>query len=257
MTTMPIIAVVSPKGGNGKTTVSANLAVALARYSEPLVIDLDVHFGDIEYAFRLDPAHRLDDIVLRSGGGSDRDLLRFLDSHPTGVAALCAPNDPVVADRLNPDDVMQVVDVLIGLQQPLVLDTAGGISDYTLGALDRATAIVLVSGTDVPSVQAARKLLDTMQRLHIDQGMINLVVNRSNARCGLRVEDVESALDLSASLAVPEHQSLAASMNQGCPVTESDPGCSIATGFDRLAVRLLGIRPTGDGHLRRLLRGRR
>ena len=61
----PVIAVVSPKGGNGKSTVSASLAVAIARHQSTFLIDLDIHFGDVEYALRFQPAYRLNDAVNR------------------------------------------------------------------------------------------------------------------------------------------------------------------------------------------------
>ena len=257
MTPAPVIAVVSPKGGNGKTTVSANLAVAMARWSPPIIVDLDVHFGDVEFAFRLDPLFRLDRAVRLVSESPDADLDHCLSTHPTAVQALCAPDDPVDGDLLDPIAVMAVVDRLLTLGRPVLLDTAGGISEYTLGALDRATATVIVSGTDVPSVQAARKLLVTMRRMHLDLSGVHLVVNRSNAGCGLSVSDVETALGLPAALAVPEHQALTAGMNQGCPVTESDPGSPIASAFEGLAAHLLGMDVTdgpGPGLLRRFRR---
>lgn len=246
----PVVAVVSPKGGNGKTTVSANLVVAMARWSSPIIIDLDVHFGDVEYAFRLDPLYRLDRAVRILEESADAELDHLLVQHPTGVAALCAPADPVEADHLDTVTVMQVVDRLRELGRPILLDTAGGIGEHSLGALDRATAIVIVCGTDVPSVQAARKLLRTMRLIEMDLDHVHLVVNRSTAGCGLGVGDVERALGLGAALEVPEHRALTAAMNQGCPVTESDPGSSLAAGFERLALRLLDIsdpepRPAG------------
>lgn len=241
MSSAPVIAVVSPKGGNGKTTVSANLSVALARWSSPIIIDLDVHFGDVEFAFRLDPLYRLDRAVQLLQEAPDADLEHCLAVHPTGVSALCAPADPVEADRLDPTAVMEVVDRFLTLDRPVVLDTAGGISEYTLGALDRATTMVMVSATDVPSVQAGRKLLSTMRRMQMDHTEVHLVVNRSTAECGLSVADVEAALGLPAALSVPEHQALTAGMNQGCPVTESDPGSLISSGFELLAARILDV----------------
>lgn len=248
----PIVAVVSPKGGNGKTTVSANLAVALARRTSTLLVDLDVHFGDVEYALRFHPIHRLNDAVKRLADNAAADLSVLLASHPTGVQALCAPSDPVRADEIHPDEAFAVVDRLVELGQPVVLDTAGGISDYTLNALDRATHVLLVSGTDVPSVQSGRKLLDTMSRLHIDVSPVRLVVNRATTRVGLTVADVESVLGLSAALEVPDHPMVAAAMNQGSPVTESSPGSAVARDFQTLADSILGMRAPEQPRRRRL-----
>jgi pilus assembly protein CpaE len=227
---VPILAVVSPKGGNGKTTVCANLAAAMAHYAPVVVLDLDLHSGDIEFAFRLDPVFRLDDAVRMVG--EDKHLLA---RHPSGVLALCAPSDPVTADRLHAEDVGKVVDRFVTLGHPVLLDTAGGISECTLTALDKATDYVIVSGTDVPSVRAARKLIDTMTRLGMDLTRIHLAVNRSTSRSGLSASDVEAALGLRAALFVPDHSSLTAGMNQGCPVAESDPRSPIGQAFDRFA----------------------
>lgn len=240
-TTAPVVAVVSPKGGNGKTTVSSSLAVAMGRRRPTILVDLDVHFGDVEYALRFHPVYRLDDAVRRVHDNQRADLQAMLASHPSGVDALCAPSNPVEADRIAPQDAFAVVDRLIELGRPVVLDTAGGISDYTLGALDRATHVVLVSGTDVPSVQAGRKLIDTMARLEMSMANLKLVVNRSTTKVGLSVRDVEAVLGMSAALEVPEHPSIAAAMNQGSPVTESSPQGSVAKVFCEFADQILGL----------------
>lgn len=237
----PVVAVVSPKGGNGKTTISSSLAVAMGRRQPTVLVDLDVHFGDVEYALRFHPVYRLDDAVRKLQENSQAELDYMLASHPSGVEALCAPSNPVEADRIVPQDAFNVVDRLIESGRPVVLDTAGGISDYTLNSLDRATHIVLVSGTDVPSVQAGRKLIDTMIQLEMPVSKIHLAVNRSTTRVGLSVRDVEAVLGMSASLEVPEHPSVAAAMNQGSPVTESSQQGGIAKAFFDFADMILGI----------------
>ena len=240
MSPAPVVAIVSPKGGNGKTTIASNLAVSLARRSPTIIVDLDVHFGDIEFALRMRPVHRLDDVVAAVRDGRT-DIEGLLAPHPSGLEVLCAPPDPVVADRLDPDEVMAAVDALLGFERPTVLDTAGGISEYALGALDRATHIVLVSGTDVPSIQAGRKLLDSLQALDMPLDLVRLVVNRSTTQVGLSAADVEEVLGLPAALLVPERSSLAAAMNAGSPVTESSPRSPIAVAFNQFADSLLGI----------------
>lgn len=250
----PVISVVSPKGGNGKTTVSSNLAVSLARHTPTVIVDLDVHFGDVEYALRMRPVHRLDDVVAHMARGRT-DIGGLLAPHPSGLDILCAPNDPVSADRLDPNAVFEVVDRLVEMGRPIVLDTAGGISDYSLGALDRATHIVLVCGTDVPSIQAGRKLLDTMRALEMPLDRVHLVVNRSTAQVGLTVDDVTRVLDLEPALLVPDHASLAAGMNAGSPVTESSPRSAIAAAFDDFAADILGIADTPRRRFRILRQG--
>lgn len=254
MSNARVISVVSPKGGNGKTTVSANLSVSLARRRPTIVVDLDVHFGDIEYALRMRPVHRLDDVVRAHLEGRD-NLRGLLTSHPAGLEVLCAPNDPVAADRLDPNEAFAAIDSLAQDDLPIVLDTAGGISDYSLGALDRATDIVLVCGTDVPSIQAGKKLLATMTELAMPLDRIRLVVNRSTAQVGLSAQDVEEVLGLEAALLVPDHISLAAGMNTGTPVTESSPRSTIADAFNDFADDLLGIEESPRRRFRVLRQG--
>jgi len=251
----PVVAVVSPKGGNGKTTIAANLAAAMARLSDPVIVDLDVHFGDVEYAFRLRPYHRIDTVITELHEHPADGVEHLLTAHPTGLSALCAPADPVSADHLQAEEALGVVDAIIDLGRPVVIDTAGGISDYTLGALDRATVVIMVAGTDVPSVQAVRKLLDTMERLEMDTAQAHLVVNRATARCGLSVRDVEAAVERTAVIAIPEHVSLAAGMNQGSPVTETDPGSAVALPFISFARDLLGVEADSGGRWGRLVKG--
>jgi pilus assembly protein CpaE len=250
----PVVVVVSPKGGSGKTTVATNLAVAMSANSTAVVMmDLDVHFGDVEVALGLDPLYRLDDAVLRSAGTGDMDHL--LTPHRSGVAVLCSPSDPVAADHLDPDGVMQVLDRLVALGRPVVVDTSAGITEFTLGALDRASAVVVVSSTDVPSVRGARKLLDTMVPLGLDHSSVHLVINRSTARNGLTAADVESTLGLTAEARVPDDRALAAAMNAGAPLMASHPKATPSQVFARLAVSVLHA--TDASPVRRRRRSRR
>lgn len=237
----PVLAVVSPKGGNGKTTVSVNVAVAMARRVPTVLVDLDVFAGDIEYALRSHPVHRLDDLVRKVLTNQIADVEAMLTPHPTGIDALCAPDNPVVADQLSPADSFRAVDRLIALRRPVVLDTGSGIGPYTIGALDRATHVLLVCGTDVSSVHAARKMINAMSKMAMPSDRVRLVINRSTSRVGLTVDDVEEVLGMPASLKIPELSAIGASANRGIPITESSPGSRVAQRFFTFADELVGI----------------
>ena len=236
----PVLAVVSPKGGNGKTTTAVNMAVSLGQLAPSVLVDLDVSFGDVEYALRLHPLHRLDDVVRRVGENPSTDIDLLLTPYSSGLGVLCSPGNPVVADELSVEVAFQVVDRIVAMGRPVVFDTGAGIGDYVLGALDRATHTLLVSGTDVASVQAGRKLLDTMTQMGLDLGSVKLVVNRSNSRSGLTVSDVEAVLGLSASLRIPEAPRMAAAMNEGVPVAASGSVPHAAESYKLFAAELLG-----------------
>ena len=239
----PSLAVVSPKGGNGKTTIAVNLAVALARQSPTLLFDLDVHFGDVEYAWRLHPTLRADKIIEKFNENPLIDLESLLTHHPSGLSVMCSPNSPVIADGVDVTQCFSVIDKLRTLGRPIVMDTAAGISEYTLGAIERATHTILVSGTDVASVQAGRKLLDTLSEFAMNADNLYLVVNRCTSKTGLTVSDVEAVLGLEAVIRVPELASIAAATNDGSPLTESSVSSPISQLFYNFVGEMMGQPP--------------
>jgi len=246
----PVVAVLSPKGGTGKTTIALNVAVALARHGDTGLVDLDAHGGDLEYALRLHPIQRLDDAIRRLDGDPHFDVSGIMTPHPSGLRVLCAPASPIDADRLQAPDLLRVVDRLLRDEKPLVVDTATGIDEVTIGAFERSTHPVLVTCTDVASVQAGRKFLDTLEALGMDATRLRLVINRATAGTGLTVADVEDVLGLEASLRVPDDRRFARAINVGTSISEFDGSSDLARPFEEFADRVLG-RSSGNGDERK------
>ncbi len=164
-----VIAVVSPKGGVGKTTVSTNLAVGLAALApqSTVLVDLDVQFGDCATALGLAPEYTLPDVLNGPASQDSMVLKTFLTQHPSGLLAICGSESPVAGDRITGSDVTRLLAALAELFQFVVVDTAPGLSDVTLAALEQATDAVLLSSMDVAGVRGLRRELDVLGELQL------------------------------------------------------------------------------------------
>ncbi|EMY33878.1 Flp pilus assembly protein ATPase CpaE-like protein [Arthrobacter crystallopoietes BAB-32] len=218
-----IVAVVSPKGGAGKTTVATNLAVGLAA-SAPhatVIVDLDLQFGDVASALQLAPEYSLADAVGMPAQKDSMVMKSFLAPHPSGLYALCAPESPADAEQVTGEQVSQLLDQLATEYAYIVIDTSPGLSEHTLAALDKATDFVFVGGMDVPSVRGLRKEMDVLRELGMAPLSRHVVLNAADPRDGLTQRDVEATLGCKVDVLIPNTRAVRLSTNQGVPLLES------------------------------------
>ena len=112
----PLICVLGPKGGTGKTLTSTSLAVALAEYGKSVaLVDLDLQFGDVGLSHGpARPRQTIFDLV-RTGGSLDEEKLDgFLMTHSSGVKVLLAPSRPDHAAVVSVDFLREVYATLRG-----------------------------------------------------------------------------------------------------------------------------------------------
>ncbi len=211
-----VIAVMSPKGGTGKTTVATNLAVGLATGLEKqaILLDLDVQFGDVCSALGLEPEHDLSDAI-RPGPVDVTTMKVFLTRHQSSLAVLPPPEALAASDDIDLDDLKRHIAALSEEFRFVVIDTAAGIDDFALVALEFATDLLFVVTPDVPAIRAISKQLAALDRLGIVEPTRHLVINRADARIGVTQSDIESTLGMAANLTIPTSRSFPLSTNQG------------------------------------------
>jgi pilus assembly protein CpaE len=238
-----VITVLAPKGGSGKTTVATNLATGLARLVPDGValVDLDLQFGDIADALRLDPEHSIGDLRGRAAHLDSAELKMLLTRHDSGVFALCAPDDPAAGEEVGPDDVAAAIDVLRSDLPYVVVDTAAGIDEASLTAIEMSTDLVLLASLDVPSIRNLRKLLLTLDRLGITDARRHLVLNRAGSKVGIDLRDVEATLGIQVAVAIPSSRSITLSVNHGEPIVISDPRSAVCKPFNDLVARFADV----------------
>jgi pilus assembly protein CpaE len=236
-----VVLALCPKGGAGKTTVSTNLALALAQVApgEVVILDLDVQFGDVASALGLRPDLTLADAVRTIDTLDATSLKAHLTVHPEGdLFVLCAPTAPIEADDIDVDQIERVVALLTQSFKYVVIDTASGLDEDTLAALEYATDLLLISATDVPSIRATVKEIEALRVIGKPQHQWHFVLNRADARTGLTIPAIERTVGLNVDVAIPSSRSVPLSLNQGEPVVLADPRSSVSLAMLQLVRRL-------------------
>jgi pilus assembly protein CpaE len=251
--TRRVVVVASPKGGVGKTTVATNIAVGLAA-AEPgstVLVDLDVQFGDVASALALVPQYTLPDAVQGAASNDPLVLKTFLSRHATGLQVVPGSDSPAAGDAVTPADVARLVDMLGREFRYVVVDTAPGLTDHTLTALERATDLVLLGSMDVPGVRGLRKELDVLGELGLVPRGRHLVLNGTGPGTGIALADVERTLGAPLDVVLPRHDAVPLSTNTGVPLLEKGGKDPVTRGLQSLVERLAPQAPAARGRGRR------
>jgi pilus assembly protein CpaE len=218
-----VITIASPKGGVGKTTVSTNLAIGLTRSApqSTVLVDLDVQFGDCASALGLTPEYTLPDAVRGPASEDTMVLKTFLTQHPSGLFAVCGAESPAAGDTVSADDVTRLLTALAREFRYVVVDTAPGLSEQTLAALDRASDVIMLTSMDVPGVRGLRKELDVLRELTLIPAGRHVVMNFADPKGGLSVRDVELAIGTGVDVVLPRSSHVPSSTNRGVPLIAS------------------------------------
>jgi pilus assembly protein CpaE len=232
----PMICILGPKGGTGKTLVSTNLAVALAEAGEKTVlVDLDLQFGDVGLALGMRPDKTIYDLA-HSAGTMDEDKLdAYLVKHSSGLSVLLAPTRPDQASAVTVDFLRDVFTTLRSMADYVIVDTPPGFTPEVIAAIDASSNVCIVGMLDSLSLKNTKLGLETLELMGYDQSRIALVLNRSDTRVGITREDVEAVVGRAPEVLVPSDRQIPISVNDGVPIVISDERSEPARAFRELA----------------------
>ena len=200
-----VFVVFSGKGGVGKTVISSNLAVSIAKEtgSRVCLVDLDLQFGDVGVIFNIDHPRSITDLTESPESVDVENINSILADGPAGVKVLLSPLSPELADLVTADHIKAIFRELRKMFDYIIVDASSQLSETTLEVIEIATKILVVTSLTIPSIKTAKLALKVLESLEVNADEPVLVVNRVDSYGDFNREAIESNLRTKVAVQIP------------------------------------------------------
>jgi pilus assembly protein CpaE len=238
-----MIVVLGPKGGTGKTLTACNLAEALARAGRsPVVVDLDLQFGDVGLALGLTPDKTIYDLAVAGGSLDGEKIDSYLAVHESGARVLLAPLRPDQAAAVSTGLLRTVFETLRARYEFVIVDTPPAFTPDVIAAIDSASDLCMVGMLDALSLKDTKIGLETLSQMGYDPFSVTLVLNRADTNVGIGKGDIEKLLGRRPDVLVPSDRSIPRAITEGQTIVAAEPRSGAARAFEALAQRYVDAR---------------
>ncbi|MDD2716306.1 MAG: tetratricopeptide repeat protein [Candidatus Wallbacteria bacterium] len=251
-----IVAVCSPRGGCGRSTIIANLATAIAkRGHSTVIVDYDLQFGDQALMFNLMHSNTIVDLIQNEKGFSAATVEKYLEKTGTdNLKILPAPHIPEEAELIPRQAAYEILANLKGKYQYVVVDTASYFSDVTLCAFDLADVLLLIADVDLIGIKNSRAALKLLENLNYATDKIKLMINKSGKNKAITTENITNSFGKPVYSELPySSEACIASLNRGQPLFQLDPENGFSKVIDELAAKVCGEKKSEPGFMEKIM----
>ncbi len=241
-----IIAVVSGKGGVGKTTIVSNLAAAMSiNNKNVLVIDgnvsgpnLAIHLGIPEV-----PPISLNDVVKNHAY-----IMQAIYQHPLGFKVIPASMAELEAEL---GGLKQHLSRLLGVYDVILIDSAPGVNEEVRASIEVADEVLIVTNPEMPAVKNALMVKELAEQM--GKPMAGVIVNIvRNEKHELSMDEIEHALQARVIGKVKEHSKVREAISHGVPVVVHAPRVHVSREIKRIAHHLLDEEPPRESLIEKI-----
>ena len=237
-----VIIVFSAKGGCGKTTVSVNLAHALAKHTDSKValLDFDLQFGDIAVALQIEPKKTISDAISMQSNLDDLGINSLMVHRDSNLDILLAPTNPTDIEFISTDLVDTLLNSMKKTYDYIVVDTPPAFTDVILRVFDQADYCILLSTLDMPAIKNLKLVISTLEALNVSKSKLHFVLNRSDVKSGISLREIEEMVGETFTSLIPSSNEVSASTNRGTPLVIENPKHPVSQEIISLAERIDG-----------------
>jgi pilus assembly protein CpaE len=238
------VAVHSPRGGVGTTTIATNLAMVMARQKPDRVVLVDLHlqFGQGATHLNLEVKQSIADVARDEAAMREPELLRtYATRHDSGLHVLAAPISPELAELVTSQHVDRILTTLLETYDYVVIDAGSWLDERTMTVFEHAETVIFPVCPEIGALKALHGLLDYLNEAGTVAAKSTFVLNNQFAREILRLRDVESALGTQVATELPYDPFLyLKAVNEGVPIVLGAPRSIPAERFEKLAAAAFG-----------------
>lgn len=236
-----IIAVIGGKGGVGKTTLTSNLATALAELGQDVVaVDANLTTPNLGMHLGLHFAPNTLHDVLK---GKSK-LKEAIYPHPVGFKVVPASLSIEDLEGVDPGRLYEVTLNLLGKSDFVILDSAAGLGREAVAAMNASDEILLITNPDLPSVSDALKTIKLAENMN--KKIIGVVVNKVRGKnYELTKSEIEEMTGYPVIAQIPDDKNVVKAIFAKMPVVNYIPDSLASIEFKRLAHTLVGRQFTG------------
>lgn len=237
-----VITTFSNKGGIGKTSIAANLALELANTTNEKValVDLNLQLGDVTTFLDLKPSFDISYIIQNLSKIDETFLLSTLERYKDTSLYVLA--DPPYLEQSKDITAKQIGDLIEALKQTfsyIVVDTSASFDEKTIAALDHSDLILLIAIVNLPAIRNCQRCLDLFESLGYEKEKTKIVLNRYMENDEIKVDDVEDVLARPVYWRIPNNYfTIISAINKGVPVSLINPDSNISKSYRDLAITL-------------------
>ncbi len=241
------VAVYSPRGGVGTTTIATNLAISLMERTglQVLLVDGKLSFGHLDVMLNVRTQNTIADLLPHASGLDDALIHDVVVRHSSGLNVLMAPANLQVSQGIRPDDLYSVYMQLLKKFDLIVIDAGSALTENTVTLLDAADKIILLTTPDLATLHDISRFVQLSRSLAYSPDKFLYVVNREGELGGVKTQDINSALHQPIFARIPEDTGNALrSINRGIPLIIRYPRSPASKAINELSNRLLDMTTT-------------
>jgi pilus assembly protein CpaE len=222
-----VISVFSLRGGVGVSSIATNLACGLAQIwgKQVALVDLSLTLGQSALMLNLSLRNTWADLAKIPLDEIDLDVIHnVLINHSSGVSVLAAPRSTADGERVTPDMVKKVIELLKTHFNYIVLDLPHDFRETSLVGLDQSDAIVAILSPELAAVRAMGGAFEVFDTLGYPRERVIMALNWTFEKRGLARKDIENVLHQPIRVVVPfASEALVSAINLGAPPVYSSP----------------------------------